>query len=48
MFTIFICSLYENIINNGLLEDEIEYCQKLMQTIENNKVVSTFPSGKLQ
>ena len=33
-------------VNNGLLEDELEYCQKLMTVIENNETISNFPAVK--
>jgi hypothetical protein len=33
-------------INNGLLEDEIEYCQNLISVIEDNEVISGYPSVK--
>lgn len=31
-------------VNNGLLEDELEYCQKLIKTIENIEHISSYPS----
>jgi len=31
-------------VNNGLLEDEIEYCQKLINVIEENEVIATYPA----
>jgi hypothetical protein len=33
-------------INNGLLEDEIEYCQNLISVIEDNEVISGYPAVK--
>jgi hypothetical protein len=33
-------------VNNGLLEDEIEYCQKLIGVIEDNEVISSYPVVK--
>lgn len=33
-------------VNNGILEDEIEYCQKLMAVIEKNEQVSKYPKVK--
>lgn len=30
-------------VNNGLLEDEIEYCKKLIKVIEADKVLSHYP-----
>jgi transposase len=33
-------------VNNGLLEDELEYCQKLMTVIENTEVISSYPAVK--
>ena len=33
-------------VNNGILEDEIKYCQKLINVIENNEVISSYPSVK--
>jgi transposase len=31
-------------INNGLLEDELEYCQKLITVIENTELISNYPA----
>lgn len=31
-------------VNNGLLEDELEYCQKLISVIENKQTISVFPA----
>jgi hypothetical protein len=31
-------------VNNGLLEDELEYCQKLIKTIENTEHISSYPA----
>ena len=31
-------------INNGILEDEIEYCKKLVHVIKENKVLSNYPT----
>lgn len=39
-------SKFPNKVNNGILEDEIEYCQKLINVIENNEVISSYPSVK--
>jgi hypothetical protein len=33
-------------VNNGLLEDEIEYCQKLIKVIKDDGVVSSYPAVK--
>lgn len=33
-------------VNNGILEDEIEYCKKLINVIEDNKVISEYPVVK--
>ena len=33
-------------VNNGLLEDEIKYCQKLITVIQENEVISSYPSVK--
>lgn len=33
-------------VNNGILEDEIEYCEKLMTVIEENEQVSKYPKVK--
>ena len=33
-------------VNNGILEDEIEYCQKLISVIENNEIISKYPKVK--
>lgn len=30
-------------VNNGVLEDEIEYCQKLINVIKENTVISSYP-----
>lgn len=31
-------------VNNGLLEDELEYCQKLITIIENTETISSYPA----
>jgi transposase len=31
-------------VNNGVLEDEIEYCKKLIATIKSDEVLSNYPS----
>lgn len=33
-------------VNNGILEDEIEYCKKLINSINKNKVIANYPSVK--
>ena len=33
-------------VNNGLLEDELEYCQKLITVIENTETISAYPAVK--
>lgn len=33
-------------INNGILEDQINYCEKLISVIEENELISTYPSVK--
>jgi len=33
-------------VNNGLLEDELEYCQKLISVIENKETISGYPAMK--
>lgn len=33
-------------VNNGLLEDELEYCQKLISIIENIETISGYPAVK--
>ena len=33
-------------VNNGLLEDELEYCQKLITVIENTEHISSYPAVK--
>ena len=33
-------------VNNGILEDEIEYCEKLVSVVENNKIISQYPKVK--
>ena len=33
-------------VNNGILEDEIEYCEKLMAVIEKNEIISSYPKVK--
>lgn len=33
-------------VNNGLLEDELEYCQKLITVIENTETISSYPAVK--
>jgi len=37
-------STFPKKVNNGLLEDEIEYCQNLINVIEENEVISSYPS----
>ncbi|VTQ86034.1 IS1182 family transposase [Hathewaya histolytica] len=37
---------FPNKVNNGLLEDEIEYCQKLISVIEKEEVISSYPAVK--
>jgi IS5 family transposase len=39
-------SSFPDKVNNGILEDEIEYCQKLINVIENNEIISSYPSVK--
>ncbi len=31
-------------VNNGLLEDELDYCQKLIRVIENTEHISSYPA----
>lgn len=38
--------LFPGKVNNGVLEDEIEYCQKLINTIKENEVLSHYPDIK--
>lgn len=33
-------------VNNGILEDELEYCQKLITVIENTETISSYPVVK--
>ena len=33
-------------VNNGVLEDEIEYCKKLLKTVKANEILSNYPSVK--
>lgn len=33
-------------VNNGVLEDEIEYCEKLIKAVRTNEVLSNYPSVK--
>ncbi len=33
-------------VNNGVLEDEIIYCQKLIETIKKDEAISSYPSVK--
>lgn len=33
-------------VNNGILEDEIDYCEKLIKVIESNEVISSYPTVK--
>ena len=33
-------------VNNGILEDEIEYCEKLISVIEENEIISQYPKVK--
>lgn len=39
-------SSFPDKVNNGILEDKIEYCQKLINVIENNEIISSYPSVK--
>ncbi len=36
-------STFPTKVNNGVLEDEIEYCQKLVNVIKENTVISSYP-----
>ena len=36
-------STFPTKVNNGVLEDEIEYCQKLINVIKENTVISSYP-----
>lgn len=38
--------LFPTKVNNGVLEDEIEYCKKLIHTIRENEVLSNYPTIK--
>ena len=31
-------------VNNGIVEDELQYCETLVQSVRANKIVSTYPS----
>ena len=33
-------------VNNGILEDEIKYCEKLISVVENNEIISQYPKVK--
>lgn len=33
-------------VNNGILEDEIEYCKKLINVIKKNEIIANYPSVK--
>ncbi|MFZ5945804.1 MAG: IS1182 family transposase [Bacillota bacterium] len=33
-------------VNNGVLEDEIKYCQKLIEVVKGNEIISSFPDVK--
>jgi len=33
-------------VNNGILEDEIEYCQQLIKAIKQNEIISYYPDVK--
>ena len=33
-------------VNNGILEDEIEYCKKLINIIKKNEIIASYPSVK--
>lgn len=37
-------STFPKKVNNGVLEDEIQYCQNLINVIEENEVISSYPS----
>ncbi|WMM24817.1 IS1182 family transposase [Tissierella sp. MB52-C2] len=33
-------------VNSGILEDEIQYCKKLISVVENNEIISQYPKVK--
>jgi len=33
-------------VNNGILEDEIEYCKRLIATVKNYEIIANYPSVK--
>ncbi len=33
-------------VNNGVLEDEIEYCQKLIAALKSDEALSSYPAVK--
>lgn len=39
-------SKFPSKINNGILEDEINYCAKLINVIEENEIISSYPNVK--
>lgn len=39
-------STFPSKVNNGVLEDEIEYCQKLINVIKENETISSYPDIK--
>lgn len=39
-------SLLPSKVNNGILEDEIEYCKKLITVVKSNEVLSNYPMVK--
>ena len=39
-------SKFPSKINNGILEDEIKYCEKLINVIEENEIISSYPNVK--
>jgi hypothetical protein len=33
-------------VNSGILEDEIEYCEKQISVVENNEIISKYPKAR--
>lgn len=39
-------SKFPSKVNNGILEDEIKYCEKLISVVKENEIISSYPSVK--
>lgn len=39
-------SKFPSKVNNGILEDEIKYCEKLISVVKENEIISSYPNVK--